>query len=116
MRAPPAVRPRRRRRPPALRSLVAETSLRPGELVLPVFVKEDLSEPRPISSMPGVLQQTRDSLRKAGAEAAGAGVGGLIVFGVPAVKGGRGSAADDPAGVSQAAPDDLCAAGRADPG
>ncbi len=103
----PAVRPRRLRRTPALRSLVAETSLRPGELVLPVFVKEGLSEPRPISSMPGVLQHTRDSLRKAAAEAAGAGVGGLIVFGVPAVKDGRGSAADDPAGVSQQALADL---------
>jgi porphobilinogen synthase len=103
----PVVRPRRLRRTPALRSLVAETSLRPGELVLPVFVKEGLSEPRPISSMPGVLQHTRDSLRKAAAEAAGAGVGGLIVFGVPAVKDGRGSAADDPAGVSQQALADL---------
>jgi porphobilinogen synthase len=103
----PAARPRRLRRTPALRSLVAETSLRPGELVLPVFLKEGLSEPRPISSMPGVLQHTRDSLRKAAAEAAAAGVGGLIVFGVPAVKDGRGSAADDPAGVSQQALSDL---------
>src|SRR5437764_12532378 len=57
--------------------------------------------------MPGVVQHTRDSLRKAAAEAAGAGVGGLIVFGVPAVKDGRGSAADDPAGISQVALADL---------
>src|ERR1700690_284167 len=97
----PAVRPRRLRRPPALRALVAEPSLRPRDLVLPVFVKEGLSEPRPIGSMPGVVQHTRDSLRKAAAEAVGAGVGGLIVFGVPAAKDGRGSAADDPAGISQ---------------
>ncbi len=100
-------RPRRLRRTPAIRALVAETSLRPAELVLPVFIKEGLSEPQPISSMPGVVQHTRDSLRKAAAEAAAAGVGGLIVFGVPAVKDDRGSAADDPAGISQVALADL---------
>jgi porphobilinogen synthase len=99
----PVVRPRRLRRTPALRRLVAETSLRPAELVLPVFVKEGLTEPRPIGSMPGVVQHTADSLRKAAAEAAAAGVGGLMVFGVPSVKDGRGSAADDPAGISQQA-------------
>jgi len=59
----PVARPRRLRRTPALRAMVAETSLRPRELVLPVFVKEGLAEPQPISSMPGVVQHTRDSLR-----------------------------------------------------
>jgi porphobilinogen synthase len=103
----PVSRPRRLRRTPAIRAMVAETSLRPAELVLPVFVKEGLSEPQPISSMPGVVQHTRDSLRKAAAEAAAAGVGGLIVFGVPAAKDDRGSAADDPAGISQLALSDL---------
>jgi len=103
----PVSRPRRLRRTPAIRALVAETSLRPAELVLPVFIKEGLSEPQPISSMPGVVQHSRDSLRKAAAEAAGAGVGGLIVFGVPAAKDDRGSAADDPAGISQLALSDL---------
>jgi porphobilinogen synthase len=103
----PAARPRRLRRTPALRALVAETALRPRDLVLPVFVKEGLSEPRPVRSMPGVVQHTRDSLRKAAAEAAGAGVGGIIVFGVPAAKDERGSAADDPAGISQLALADL---------
>jgi porphobilinogen synthase len=103
----PVSRPRRLRRTPAIRALVAETALRPAELVLPVFVKEGLSEPQPISSMPGVVQHTRDSLRKAAAEAAAAGVGGLIVFGVPAAKDDRGSAADDPAGISQLALSDL---------
>jgi porphobilinogen synthase len=87
--------------------MVAETSLRPAELVLPLFVKEGIDEPRPIGSMPGVVQHTRDSLRKAAADAAAAGVGGLIVFGVPAAKDGRGSAADDPAGISQLALADL---------
>jgi porphobilinogen synthase len=103
----PVVRPRRLRRTPALRALVAETTVRPGDLVLPVFIKEGLAEPQPIGSMPGVVQHTRDSLRKAAAEAAGAGVGGLIVFGVPAAKDGRGSAADDPDGISQLALADL---------
>src|SRR5260370_20778561 len=103
----PAARPRRLRRTPALRAVVAETSLRPGELVLPVFIKEGIGEPRPIGSMPGVVQHTRDSLRKAAAEAAAAGVGGLMVFGIPAAKDGRGSAADDPAGISQLALADL---------
>jgi porphobilinogen synthase len=103
----PVVRPRRLRRTPALRAMVAETSLRPAELILPLFVKEGIDEPRPIGSMPGVVQHTRDSLRKAAADAAAAGVGGLIVFGVPAAKDGRGSAADDPAGISQLALADL---------
>ena len=103
----PVARPRRLRRTPALRALVAETSLRPGDLVLPVFIKEGITEPAPVGSMPGVVQHTRDSLRKAAAEAAAAGVGGLIVFGVPAAKDGRGSAADDPAGISQVALADL---------
>jgi porphobilinogen synthase len=103
----PQVRPRRLRRTPALRRLVAETSLRPSDLVLPMFIKEGIAEPQPVGSMPGVVQHTRDSLRKAGAEAVAAGVGGLIVFAVPAAKDGRGSAADDPAGISQLALADL---------
>jgi porphobilinogen synthase len=99
----PEVRPRRLRGTKALRSMVAETALRPAELVLPVFIKEGLADPRRISSMPGVLQHTRESLRKAAAEAAVAGVGGIIVFGVPADKDGLGSAADDPDGIAQVA-------------
>ena len=55
----------------ALRRLVAETSLRPGDLMLPVFIKEGITDPQSIGSMPGVVQHTRDSLRKAAAEAAG---------------------------------------------
>jgi porphobilinogen synthase len=99
----PQVRPRRLRRTPAIRRLVAETTLRPDDFVLPVFIKEGIAEPQPISSMPGVVQHTRDSLRKAAADAAAAGVGGIIVFGVPAAKDARGSAADDPEGISQVA-------------
>jgi porphobilinogen synthase len=103
----PAVRPRRLRRTAALRRLAAQTSLRPVDLVLPMFVKEGIDEPQPVSSMPGVMQHTRDSLRKAAVEAVGAGVGGLILFGIPAAKDARGSAADDPAGIVQLALGDL---------
>ena len=87
--------------------MVAETALRPSELVLPVFVKEGLADPQPISSMPGVLQHTRESLRKAATAAAEAGVGGMIVFGIPADKDGIGSGADDPEGISQVAIADI---------
>jgi len=84
-------------------------SVQPSSLVLPVFVKEGISEPQPVGAMPGVVQHTRESLRKAAAEAVSAGVGGLILFGVPAVKDGRGSAADDPGGIVQVALADLVA-------
>ncbi len=103
------VRPRRLRRTPALRRLVADVRLSAADLVLPVFVKESLDAPQPISSMPGVVQHTRESLRKAAVEAVQAGVGGLIVFGIPAVKDARGSGADDPAGIVQLALQDLAA-------
>jgi porphobilinogen synthase len=105
----PAARPRRLRRTPALRRLASVTSVRGSDLVLPLFVKEEISEPQPVPSMPGVVQHTRDSLRKAAAEAVEAGVGGLILFGIPAVKDGRGSAADDPGGIIQVALRDLTA-------
>lgn len=103
----PVVRSRRLRRTTGLRRLVAETRLHPAELVLPLFVKEGIAEPQPIASMPGVVQHTRETLRKAAHEAVEAGVGGLIVFGIPAVKDGRGSGADDPAGIVQKALRDL---------
>jgi porphobilinogen synthase len=103
----PEVRPRRLRGTRALRAMVAETALRPAELVQPVFIKESIADPQPVGSMPGVVQHTRDSLRKTAAEAAAAGVGGIIVFGVPADKDERGSAADDPDGISQLAIADI---------
>ena len=103
----PEVRPRRLRGTKALRAMVAETALRPAELVLPVFIKEGIADPQPISSMPGVMQHTRESLRKAAADAVQAGVGGIIVFGIPADKDGLGSAADDPEGISQVAISDI---------
>ncbi|MBX5447393.1 MAG: porphobilinogen synthase [Acidothermus cellulolyticus] len=95
------IRPRRLRRTAALRRLVAETALTPEDLVLPLFVKEDAREPVPVASMPGVVQHTRDSVRKAAHDAVEAGVGGLLLFGIPAQKDDRGSAADDPDGIIQ---------------
>ncbi|MBL7496027.1 porphobilinogen synthase [Frankia sp. CNm7] len=105
----PLARPRRLRRTPALRRLVADVRPHPADLVLPMFVKEGVPEPVPVASMPGVAQHTRDSLRKAAAAAAEAGVGGIILFGVPAVKDARGSSADDPDGIVQLAIADLVA-------
>jgi len=103
----PAARPRRLRRTAAMRRLVAQTSVRPADLVQPLFVKEGIAEPQPVASMPGVVQHTRDSLRKAAGEAVEAGVGGLILFGIPAVKDGRGTEADNPSGIVQLALRDL---------
>src|ERR1700716_2258459 len=79
----PSHRPRRLRSTPAMRRLVAQTSLEPRHLVLPMFVADGIDEPRPIASMPGVVQHTRETLRRAAAEAVAAGVGGLMLFGVP---------------------------------
>jgi porphobilinogen synthase len=103
----PEIRPRRLRRTPTLRRLVAETSVRPAQLVLPMFVREDATEPMPIASMPGVVQHTRDSLRKAAAEAAAAGLGGVMLFGIPAANDAEGSGALDPDGILNTAITDV---------
>ncbi|GAA4593628.1 porphobilinogen synthase [Actinoplanes octamycinicus] len=97
----PDIRPRRLRRTPAIRRLVEETRVAPAELVLPLFLKEGASEPRPISSLPGVVQHSRESLRKAAHEAVSAGIGGLMLFGVPenTSKDETGSAGLDPDGI-----------------
>ncbi|OLE22988.1 MAG: delta-aminolevulinic acid dehydratase [Actinobacteria bacterium 13_1_20CM_3_71_11] len=95
----PEVRPRRLRRTAALRRLVEETTVSPRELVLPMFVKEGLTEPRPVTSLPGVVQHSRESLRKAAATAVEAGVGGLMLFGVPATRDEVGSGGTDPDGI-----------------
>jgi porphobilinogen synthase len=95
----PASRPRRLRSSAAMRRLVSETSLAPRQLVLPLFVGEGLTAPVPIASMPGVVQHTRESLRKAAAEAAAAGVGGLMLFGIPVTKDAVGSGGTDPDGI-----------------
>ena len=95
----PVERPRRLRATPALRALTSERAYRPGQLILPLFVREGISDPEPIASMPGVVQHTLDSLESAAREAADAGVGGLMLFGVPATRDARGSAGDDPDGI-----------------
>ena len=95
----PVVRPRRLRTTPALRRMVAETSVEARQLVLPLFVREGLDEPRPIASMPGVVQHSRDTLRKAVREAAELGLGGVMLFGIPEHKDATGSQALDPAGI-----------------
>jgi len=103
----PQVRPRRMRRTPALRRLVAETRIHPAQLVLPMFVREGLTEARPIPTMPGVVQHSRDTLRKAAVEAVHAGVGGLMIFGVPETRDETGSASCDPNGILNVALRDL---------
>jgi porphobilinogen synthase len=103
----PTHRPRRLRTTAAVRRLVSETTVRPRQLVLPMFVKEGATEPVPIASMPGVVQHTRDTLRKAAVEAVRAGVGGLMVFGVPTTRDAIGSRATGPGGVLNVALRDL---------
>ncbi|WP_194762456.1 porphobilinogen synthase [Microbacterium sp. UFMG61] len=105
----PDVRLRRLRQSPAVRGLVRETSLEPRNLVLPLFVREGISEAVPIGSMPGVAQHSLDSLRAAAVDAADAGVGGVMLFGVPAVRDAQGSGADDPKGILNVATEVLAA-------
>jgi len=95
----PTHRPRRLRTTPAMRRLTAEHRLSAAELILPAFIREGLTEPNPIASMPGVQQHTTDSLKRAAAEAVQLGVGAIMLFGVPAVRDARGSASLDPDGV-----------------
>ncbi|MFI5084519.1 MAG: porphobilinogen synthase [Actinomycetales bacterium] len=82
-----------------MRRLVTEHRLHPAELILPVFIREGLSAPNPIASMPGVVQHTPETLKRAAAEAAGLGLGGIMLFGIPAVRDATGSASLDPEGV-----------------
>jgi porphobilinogen synthase len=99
----PISRPRRLRATAAMRRLVRETSVGAHQLVLPVFVKQDATEPLPIAAMPGVVQHSPESLRKAAADAAAAGLGGIMLFGVPTTRDATGSGATDPDGVLNAA-------------
>ena len=101
----PVIRPRRLRGSAAMRDLVREVRVHPSQLVLPVFVRDGLSEPAPISSLPGVRQHTLDSLRREAAAAAEAGLGGIMLFGVPeeADKDATGSAGARADGILNAA-------------
>jgi porphobilinogen synthase len=107
--AGPLVRPRRLRTTAALRRMVAETSLEARQLVLPMFVREGLTEPRPIGSMPGVVQHSRRSLLAAVTEAAELGLGGVMLFGIPEEKDATGSGAIDPGGILNLAITDVVA-------
>jgi porphobilinogen synthase len=92
-------RPRRLRQSAAVRRLVRQTRLDPAELVLPVFVREGADDPVPIASMPGVVQHSRSSLREVSRQAVTAGLGGIMLFGVPEQRDAIGSGADDPQGI-----------------
>ena len=105
----PLLRPRRLRTSPAMRRLVSETTLEPRHLVLPLFVREGIGAPVPISSMPGVVQHTAASLRDAVREAADLGLGGVMLFGIPERKDAVGSGGLDPDGVLNAAIRDVVA-------
>ena len=94
-----SIRPRRLRATPALRRLASETRIHPAELILPMFVREGVSESIPISSMPGVMNHSLDSLRRAAVEAAAAGIGGVMLFGIPEHKDSIGSGATDENGI-----------------
>jgi len=108
----PQRRLRRLRRTPALRRMVAETRLGVDDLLAPLFVREGITDPQPIVSLPGVVQHTRESLRKEVVELAALGIPGVILFGVPAEKDAEGSGAWDADGIVQVALRDL----RADVG
>lgn len=95
----PDIRPRRLRTTPAMRRIVSETRVHPSQLVLPMFVREGIDAPQPISSMPGVVQHTTESMRGAIVEAAGAGIGGIMLFGIPLLKDAVGSGATDENGI-----------------
>ncbi|RYV51122.1 porphobilinogen synthase [Pengzhenrongella frigida] len=103
-------RPRRLRTTAAVRRMVSETRLRPADLVLPLFIKEGLTAPHPIASMPGVVQHTRASLRTAVEQAADAGLAGVMLFGVPLVRDATGTGATDPHGILNLAIADAVAA------
>jgi len=96
---PMTQRPRRLRQTRAVRALVAQTRLHPSELVLPVFVREGARQAQPIGSMPGVVQHSLDSLVAVAKESVVAGLGGLMIFGVPATRDATGSGADDREGI-----------------
>lgn len=95
----PQHRPRRLRQNPAIRRLVAENELSARQLILPAFVREGLSQPNEITSMPGVYQHTMDSLKAAASNAAELGLGGIMLFGIPEERDENGSAGIDPQGI-----------------
>lgn len=99
----PLSRPRRLRRTAPLRALFRETRLVPGQLVLPLFVRSGTGVRREVASMPGVAQTSVDEMLRDAAAAALAGVGGVMLFGIPDTKDATGTGAwDDNGAVQQA--------------
>ena len=98
-RVTPVIRPRRLRATPAMRRLTQQTRVHPAELILPMFIREGVTEPVPIGSMPGVVQHSLDSFRSELQRAARAGIGGVMLFGVPEHKDATGTGATDPGGI-----------------
>ena len=103
----PDRRLRRLRRTPALRRMVAETRIAVDDFIAPIFVREDISEPQPIQSLPGVVQHSQDSLRTEVKELVSLGVPGVVLFGLPSRKDATGSEAWNPDGVIQIALNNL---------
>jgi porphobilinogen synthase len=99
----PETRMRRLRRSPVLREMLAETKLTAKDLVAPLFVREGIDAPQPVASLPGVSQHTVESLVKEARRLSGAGVPGLVLFGVPAEKDAEGTQAWSPDGIVQVA-------------
>ncbi|MGH3281963.1 MAG: porphobilinogen synthase [Trebonia sp.] len=99
----PASRPRRLRSSPILRDMVAETSITPSDLIAPLFVREGIDGPRPVPSLPGVVQHTTETLVKEARRLSSLGVPALVLFGLPSRKDAEGSAASDPDGITQVA-------------
>ncbi|MDQ3871031.1 MAG: porphobilinogen synthase [Chloroflexota bacterium] len=99
----PHARPRRLRASRAVRALVAEARISADDLVAPLFVKEGISDPEPVASMPGVVQHTVDSVAAEAKDLAATGVRALLLFGIPALKDAIGSQADAPTGIVQGA-------------
>jgi len=92
-------RPRRLRVNSAIRNLVSETQVRAEQLILPLFVREGLTTPKPIKGLPGVFQHTEASLRAEIDRGLAAGIGGVMVFGIPDHRDPLGSEALNPNGV-----------------
>ncbi len=99
----PTHRPRRLRTSPALRNLVAETTLTRNDLIAPLFVREGIDDALPISSMPGIYQHNLSTLRKEVNDLVNVGISSVILFGIPKVKDSNGSSADDKNGIVQQA-------------
>ena len=99
----PVIRPRRNRQSAAIRDMVRETTLSPRDFIYPLFVDETITEPVPVASMPGVSRIPLAGVGQAVKEAAGLGIPGVILFGIPAHKDAVGASGWDANGIVQRA-------------